>query len=159
MLGMTGGVVGRQTAPTAEIDAADLVDGTARFDVASTDEYVEGVADGIDRRLVKRLRRGEYAIQAHLDLHGRTQAEARVEVERFLEDARRRGHRCVLIVHGRGLHSKESVPILKERVQAWLSRGRVARGVLCFTTARPADGGAGAVYVLLRLGRASRDLV
>ena len=134
----------------AYAELADLVDGNASFDIASTDEYIEGVADGIDRRLVKKLRRGEYAIQAHLDLHGLTQAEARVEVEQFLDDSRSRGRRCVLIVHGRGLHSKDQIPVLKEAVRTWLERGPVARAVLAFATARPHDGGAGAVYVLLR---------
>jgi DNA-nicking Smr family endonuclease len=56
----------------------------------------------------------------------------------------------VLIIHGRGLHSKESVPVLKERLKVWLSRGRIGKSVLAFVTARPSDGGAGAVYVLLR---------
>lgn len=136
----------------AEVYAAlaDLVDGGGVFDVASTDEYIEGSATGIDRNLVRKLRRGDYAIQAHLDLHGLVKKEAHVEVEAFLDDARKRGLRCVLIVHGRGLHSKDSVPVLKERLRVWLSRGRIARGVLAFATAKPADGGAGAVYVLLR---------
>lgn len=134
----------------AYAELADLVDGEGTFDIASTDEYIEGLADGIDRRLVKNLRRGEYAIQAHIDLHGLVQAEARVEVEAFLDESRTRGLRCVLIVHGRGLHSKENVPVLKERVRHWLSRGRIARGVLAFASARPTDGGTGAVYVLLR---------
>ena len=134
----------------AYAELADLVDGAATFDIASTDEYIEGLADGIDRRLVANLRRGEYAIQAHIDLHGLVQTEARVEVEAFIEESRTRGLRCVLIVHGRGLHSKENVPVLKERVRQWLTRGRIARGVLAFASARPTDGGTGAVYVLLR---------
>lgn len=134
----------------AYAELADLVDGTGTFDVASTDEYVEGVAEGIDRSLVKNLRDGEYAIQAHIDLHGFVQTEARIQVEAFLDESRLRGLRCVLIVHGRGLHSKENVPVLKERVAVWLSRGRIARGVLAFVSARPTDGGTGAVYVLLR---------
>ncbi|MEO6954792.1 MAG: Smr/MutS family protein [Polyangia bacterium] len=134
----------------AYAELADLVDGTGTFDIASTDEYVEGVADGIDRRLVRNLRRGEYAIQAHIDLHGLVQTQARVEVEAFIEESRLHGLRCVLIVHGRGLHSKENMPVLKERVGQWLSRGRIARGVLAFVSALPTDGGTGAVYVLLR---------
>jgi DNA-nicking Smr family endonuclease len=56
----------------------------------------------------------------------------------------------VLIIHGRGRRSKDQIPVLKERLKVWLSRGRVGRGVLAFCTARPADGGAGALYVLLR---------
>jgi DNA-nicking Smr family endonuclease len=129
---------------------ADLVEGSGRFDIADTDEYIEGLAPGIDRRLLKKLRKGDYALQAHLDLHGLTSDEARREVERFLGAALLTGKRCVLIIHGRGLNSKEGIPVLKERLKSWLTRGKIARHVLAFATARPADGGAGAVYVLLR---------
>jgi len=129
---------------------ADLVDGAGVFDISATDEYIEGIGPGIDKRLLRKLRAGDYALQAHLDLHGHTSEEARVEVEKFLTTARSDGKRCVLIIHGRGHGSKEGIPILKERLKVWLTRGRIGRGVLAFCTARPADGGAGAVYVLLR---------
>jgi DNA-nicking Smr family endonuclease len=129
---------------------ADLVDGHGPFDISATDEYLEGLAPGIDRRLLRKLKRGEYAVQAHLDLHGLRSDEARAAVERFIAAAQREGQRCVLIVHGRGHNSKAGIPVLKERLKVWLSRGRLARSVLAFATARPADGGAGAVYLLLR---------
>jgi DNA-nicking Smr family endonuclease len=129
---------------------ADLVDGGGLFDITATDEYVEGIGPGIDKRLLRKLRAGDYAVQAHLDLHGFTSDEARVEVEKFLTAARTDGRRCVLVVHGRGHNSKEGVPVLKERLKVWLTRGRIGRGVLAFCSARPVDGGAGAVYVLLR---------
>jgi DNA-nicking Smr family endonuclease len=134
----------------AYAELADLVDGNGAWDIADTDEYIEGLAPGLDRRLLLRLRQGDYAVQAHLDLHGLTTEEARPRVEQFIHIARQNGQRCVLIVHGRGLNSKDQIPVLKERVRVWLTRGRVARAVLCFATARPTDGGAGAVYVLLR---------
>src|SRR6185295_13721766 len=104
----------------------------------------------IDRRLLKKLRKGDYAVQAHLDLHGMTAEEARGEVERFIDRSRNSGQRCLLIIHGRGQHSKEGIPVLKERMKVWLTRGRIGHGVLAFATARPSDGGAGALYVLLR---------
>jgi DNA-nicking Smr family endonuclease len=129
---------------------ADLVEGAGLFDIADSDEYIEGLAPGIDRRLLKKLRKGDYALQAHLDLHGLVADEARSEVERFLDGALAAGKRCVLIIHGRGLNSKEGIPVLKERLKSWLTRGKIGRHVLAFATARPADGGAGAVYVLLR---------
>jgi DNA-nicking Smr family endonuclease len=143
---------GRRVAEEAEAYAqlADLVDGVGPFDIADTDEYMEGLAPGIDRRLLKKLRRGDYALQAHLDLHGLVTDEAHLAVERFLASARAAGQRCVLIVHGRGHNSKEGIPVLKERLKVWLTRGRLSRVVLAFATARPADGGAGALYVLLR---------
>jgi DNA-nicking Smr family endonuclease len=129
---------------------ADLVEGAGAFDISATDEYIEGLGPGIDKRLLRKLRAGDYAVQAHLDLHGFTSEEARVEVEKFLVAARTDGRRCVLIIHGRGHGSKEGIPVLKERLKVWLTRGRIGRGVLAFCTARPTDGGAGAVYVLLR---------
>ena len=129
---------------------SDLVDGIGPFDIADTDEYIEGIAPGLDRRLLVRLRRGDYAMEGHIDLHGLKRDEARLRVEQFIQESRRRSRRCVLIIHGRGLNSKDQIPILKESVRLWLTRGRISRVVLCFATARPTDGGAGAVYVLLR---------
>jgi len=129
---------------------SELVAGEGPFDLADSDEYIEGAVPGLDRRILRRLRRGDYAIQAHLDLHGLVRSEAKEALARFIEQSRWRGLRCVLVVHGRGLHSKDQIPVLKEGVQRWLSRGQVGRSVLAFTTARPHDGGAGAVYVLLR---------
>ncbi len=127
-----------------------LVSGDAPFDIADTDEYVEGHVSGLDPALVRKLRRGDYSVQGHVDLHGLTREEARREVDRFLKDSRRRGRRCVLLVHGRGLHSDEQVPVLKEALRGWLATARLGRHVLAFATARPQDGGAGALYVLLR---------
>lgn len=129
---------------------SDLVDGSGSFDISDTDEYIEGIASGLDRRLLSRLRRGDFSVQAHVDLHGLTRDEARIRVETFLNESRLRSRRCVLIIHGRGLNSKDQIPVLKDSVRIWLTRGRISRAVLAFATARPTDGGAGAVYVLLR---------
>jgi DNA-nicking Smr family endonuclease len=142
----------------ALIALVGLVSGTTEFDISDTREYVEGTVVGLDPRIVRRLRRGEFAWQAHIDLHGMTAAEARIEVERFLLEAVRTGLRCVLVVHGRGLNSKDQVPVLKERLKSWLSRGRIGRVVLAFTSARPQDGGVGALYVLLRRDRRRRPI-
>jgi len=140
----------QQDESEAYAQLADLVEGVGAFDIGDSDEYIEGIAPGLDRRLLKQLKRGDYALQAHLDLHGMTSEEARGEVERFIDKARNQGRRCVLIIHGRGMHSKEQMPVLKERMKVWLTRGRIGQAVLAFATARPPDGGAGAVYVLLR---------
>ena len=131
-------------------ELADLVDGRAYFDITNSDEFIEGIAHGLDRRLLKRLRRGNYSVQSFIDLHGRTRQEARQALPQFIAEARRQQQRCVLIVHGRGLNSKDQIPVLKESLKVWLTRGSMARAVLAFCTARPSDGGAGAVYVLLR---------
>lgn len=137
-----------------DLEAVDalraLVSGDAPFDLSDSDEFVEGWVAGFDQKIVSKLRRGEFAVQGHVDLHGLKRDEAKREVEEFLRRSRLGGKRCILVVHGRGLHSKDNVPVLKEAVRGWLSSDRFGRHVLAFATARPADGGAGAIYVLLR---------
>src|SRR5437762_632754 len=86
---------------------SDLARGAARFDISDTREYVEGAIVGLDPRVLRRLRRGDFAWQDHLDLHGITSALARAAVDRFLADSDALGHRCGLIVHGRGHNSKD----------------------------------------------------
>ena len=138
----------------ADLEAVDelraLVRGDAPFDVADSDEFIEGRVAGLDQAILRKLRRGDYAVQGHVDLHGFTREEAKAEVDRFLRGSRQAGKRCVLLVHGRGLHSKDQLPVLKDALRTWLGHHRFARNVLAFATARPADGGAGAIYVLLR---------
>lgn len=129
---------------------AELVAGQGSFDIEDTDELLEGVAPGVDRNLLRSLKRGDFGPQAHLDLHGMNQVEAKEAVERFLTESRRAGKRCVRIVHGRGLNSRDQVPVLKARLKEWLGQKRIGQGVLAFATARPQDGGLGALYVLLR---------
>jgi len=137
-----------------ELEAYDelraLVTGEVEFDISDSDEFIEGHAHGLDTHVVRKLRRGEFAVQAHLDLHGLLKDEAKAELAGFLTRSRQQGKRCVLVVHGRGLHSKDQVPVLKEAVKRWMATERFARHVLAFATARPHDGGAGAVYVLLK---------
>jgi len=137
-----------------DLEAVDalraLVNGDGPFDLADGDEFIEGRAPGVDANLVRKLRRGDFAVQGHVDLHGLTREEAKGAVDRFLRDARNAGKRCVLVVHGRGIHSKDQLPILKDALRTWLATARFGRHVLAFATARPVDGGAGAVYVLLR---------
>lgn len=137
-------------------ELSDLVAGNGAFDITDTTEFLEGAAAGVDRGLIRRLRGGHFAFRRYLDLHGMTVAEARDAVSGFLQRALRDGERCVLIVHGRGLNSPDNVPVLKRKLVDWLSRGTWARSVLAFTSARPCDGGAGALYILLRKDRASR---
>jgi DNA-nicking Smr family endonuclease len=137
-----------------ELEALDelraLVSGDGPFDIADTDEYIEGRVAGVDQATVRKLRRGEFAVQGHLDLHGMTREEAKGLVDGFLRRSRQGGKRCVLLVHGRGIHSRDQVPVLKEALRTWLSTARFGRHVLAFATALPVDGGGGAVYVLLR---------
>lgn len=132
---------------------SDLVSGQAPFELTETEEYVEGARSGLDPRLVTRLRRGEFSTQSHLDLHGMTQPDAKEALAQFVLDSVRKGRRAVLVVHGRGLRSPGGQPVLKHAVAQWLSHGTIGSYVLAFTTARAYDGGAGAVWVLLRRER------
>jgi DNA-nicking Smr family endonuclease len=137
-----------------DLDALDelraLVSGDSPFDLADTEEFIEGRVAGLDQAIVRQLRNGEYAVQGHVDLHGLTREEAKGTLDRFLRSARSAGKRCVLVVHGRGIHSKDQIPVLKEALRVWFVTARFRRHVLAFATARPVDGGAGALYVLLR---------
>jgi DNA-nicking Smr family endonuclease len=105
------------------------------------------VRPGVDRRVMKRLRRGQYAIGGECDLHGLTVAAARREISVFLAECARFDVRCARIIHGKGLRSGREGPVLKGEVATWLSR---RADVAAFCSAKPADGGTGAVYVLLR---------
>jgi DNA-nicking Smr family endonuclease len=131
--------------------ARGLMRGRTRFDVSWSEEYVEGRRPEVGSETMSRLRAGGISWQDHLDLHGMTRPEAREAVESFLGSARSRALSCVLIVHGRGKGSEGGTPVLKEKLVAWLTReGSLGARVLAFTSARPCDGGYGAVYVLLR---------
>jgi DNA-nicking Smr family endonuclease len=111
-----------------------------------TDETLSFRRRGIGPDVLKRLRRGEWAIQAQIDLHGLRRDQAREQLADFLRDAARRGLRCVRVVHGKGLGSPGREPVLKGKVRAWLVQ---KAEVVAFTQARPAEGGAGALVVLL----------
>lgn len=101
----------------------------------------------IGRKTFRRLARGGFSVQAHIDLHGMTVAEARGALADFLDEGRHHGHTCVRVVHGKGRGSGARGPVLKSKVDRWL---RQWEPVLAFVSARQVDGGTGAVYVLLR---------
>lgn len=112
-----------------------------------TGEQLEFRAPGVQDAAFRRLRRGVYRMDRELDLHGLRADQARLAVARFLAECRARDARCVRIIHGKGLRSKGEGPVLKQRLDGWLRR---RDDVLAFCSARPAHGGTGAVYVLLR---------
>jgi DNA-nicking Smr family endonuclease len=125
----------------------------AGFEITRSGERCEGLAKGVDAAHLRRLRRGEVDVERRLDLHGMTAAEARRGLGAALREAAAAGVRCVLVVHGRGLHS-EGGAVLKDAVVDWLTAAPLAALVLAFASALPRDGGAGASYVLLRRRRA-----
>jgi len=115
-------------------------------DVETGEELSYG-RPGLRPGVLRRLRRGQYPLQAALDLHGLTVREAHAALADFLRECAGTGARCVRVIHGKGLRSAHRGPVLKGKVNLWLRR---RDDVLAFVSARPADGGTGAVYVLLR---------
>ncbi len=112
-----------------------------------TGEELVFLRNGLSKQILKKLRRGFWATQDHLDLHGLRTEEARALLVSFLNDALKHGLRCVRIVHGKGLRSRNAEPVLKRKIGNWLGQ---RDEVLAFVQARAEDGGSGAVAVLLK---------
>ena len=113
----------------------------------STGEELYFARPGVPAAAVRKLRRGGWVIRGELDLHGHTGDEARVALAAFLNRCMVEDRRCVRIIHGKGLGSKNRLPVLKNKVRHWLMQ---RDDVLAFCQARAVDGGAGAVVVLLK---------
>jgi DNA-nicking Smr family endonuclease len=101
---------------------------------------------GVQDSVMRKLRRGHYRVQAEIDLHGLTVPEAKAVLREFLAQAVSQGMRCVRIIHGKGLRSGHRGPVLKSAVSSVLRR---TASVIAFVSARPVDGGTGALYALL----------
>ena len=143
-----------RTSPRARFsrrDEQDALRETLEADVEST-EFQSGqsltfVRPIVGRRTFRKLARGNFSVQSEIDLHGLTVADARTVLADFIEASVDRGHRCVRVIHGKGIGSGNRGPILKRKVDTWL---RKWDAVLAFISARQVDGGTGAVYVLLK---------
>jgi DNA-nicking Smr family endonuclease len=116
-------------------------------DAPPLDDVLSYTGNGIQKRLMLQLKRGNLPIGDRLDLHGLTVVQAHRQVMHFLQHSRASGYRCVLVIHGRGARSAGNIPILKMNVNSWLLENE---DVLAFHSAQIRDGGTGAVYVLLR---------
>ena len=112
--------------------------------------YAHGQAPGLEKRTQMRLRRGQVAIEARLDLHGMTQSQAHDRVYRFLEAARNNGLRTVLVITGKGLRGDGQIGVLRSAVPRWLNEPPLRDWIKAFDHAAPRDGGEGALYILLR---------
>lgn len=121
-----------------EMDVETLLD---------TDQSLSFTRTGVGLDVVRKLRKGHWVIQGELDLHGMRREEARTELADFLHRAGKRGIRCVRVIHGKGLGSRNREPILKQLVYRWLVQ---KDEVLAFCIARASDGGNGALVVLLK---------
>ena len=112
-----------------------------------TGEEILFKRDGIQDRVFQKLRRGQFSIEAELDLHGMTIAAAKEALSQFLATVLRKRQSCVRIIHGKGRGSRNGRPVLKLKLQSWLMQ---RNNVLAYCSARPRDGGTGAVYVLIK---------
>lgn len=120
------------------------------FDVSTlldTDDELSYRRTGIGTDVTQKLRKGHWSMQGQLDLHGMRSDEAREALGQFIRDANKRGWRCVRVVHGKGLGSPGKTPVLKSKVHSWLVQ---KNQVMAFVQAKPAEGGAGALVVLLK---------
>jgi len=125
----------------------DMFSDDYAIDDVETGEELFFARNGLQNKLIKQLRRGQLSVTAELDLHGMIVYEARTALTRFLKDCQKHGDRCVRIIHGKGNGSRHKLPVLKNKVNHWLQQ---RNEILAFCSARPVDGGTGAVYVLLK---------
>lgn len=110
------------------------------------EEFIGYKRDSIDNKTLRKLRKGQYNVEAILDLHGLSVLKAKLEVDFFLQQCLHDNKRVILIIHGKGHHSEEA-PILKNKLNQWLRQTDV---VLAFCSAAPGHGSRGAIYVLLK---------
>jgi DNA-nicking Smr family endonuclease len=137
--------------PTKRIeDERAVLDELAKLfidDDAEIEDDSSYLRPGLPRDILRKLRRTHWVVQDDLDLHGLTGDEAALETARFIASCRKRGLRCVRIVHGKGLRSPGREPVLKRKIRKLLTR---RDDVIAFVEPRSAQGGAGAVVVLLQ---------
>jgi DNA-nicking Smr family endonuclease len=112
------------------------------------EDKVAFIAPGLQKNVLKKLRKGYYGLDANIDLHGMTSREAQQQLLHFLHFCVEDGCRCVQIIHGKGYNSPDHQPVLKNDINLWL---RQHKDVLAFCSTPPKAGGTGALYVLLKL--------
>lgn len=117
------------------------------FSLLDTDDGLSYRQDGVGWDVIQKLRRGQWAVQQQIDLHGLRTEQARESLGQFIRDMHKLGVRCVRVIHGKGLGSPGKTPVLKTKVQKWLVQ---REEVLAFVQAPPNQGGAGALLVLLQ---------
>lgn len=153
--------------PEPEDDEADpearlmrqAMTGSVEFELELSDEYMHGYVRGLDSKIFQQLKAGRLSSEGHLDLHGQNAEQALDSLLFFMRESYLAGRRMVLVITGRGKNSPKGLSILRQEVQTWLTREPLRRITLAFCTAQPKDGGAGALYVLLRKMKKSQGKV
>ncbi len=132
------------------VNVEEHLSGTAEIDVQTVgiEDSLSFMAPGLQHNVLKKLRKGQFGLDAEIDLHGLTSNEAKRQLLHFLHDCIEDGCRCVHIIHGKGYRSADNHPVLKNNLNLWL---RQHQSVQAFCSAPPKDGGTGAVFVLLQL--------
>jgi DNA-nicking Smr family endonuclease len=102
---------------------------------------------GVQQQIMRKLRRGQYAIESELDLHGMTVSVAKKELKDFLAYCQSTNRRCIRIIHGKGHGSVDKIPVLKNKLNKWLQN---YDSILAFCSAPTHDGGSGAIYALIK---------
>jgi DNA-nicking Smr family endonuclease len=120
-----------------------------RFESIDDGVRLEGRRIDVDPREIRKLRRGMYAVEGKVDLHGMSLEEAREAVTAFVKRRQSEGDRVIAVIHGKGTHTPGGMGVLRGEIGAWLSDGRAARHVAAFATAPDDMGGAGVLLVLL----------
>jgi DNA-nicking Smr family endonuclease len=143
----------RETVPPAPPSFARLLEEKIEFEMEYTHEFMTGQVRGLDAKIFRKLKNGEFSVQGHLDLHGMNTDQARFAVMDFLRRSYMESRRCVLIIPGRGRNSPLGQGVLRQELTTWLTQAPLKRIILAFTTALPRHGGSGAVYLLLRQAR------
>lgn len=128
----------------------EIIDGRIEFAIQHTGEYMEGFVQGVSPEVLEKLRLGQLSPEGHVDLHGLNALQAYTELTRFIKNAYQRNMRTVTVITGRGINSPDGIAVIRNLIQEWLTHDPFKRVVLAFCSAQPRDGGAGALYVLLR---------
>jgi len=124
--------------------------GNVDFELELSDEYMHGYVRGLDSKIFQQLKAGSLSAEGRLDLHGQNTDQALDSLLFFMRESYLAGRRMVLVIPGRGKNSPRGLSILRQEMQTWLTREPLRRITLAFCTAQPKDGGAGALYILLR---------
>ncbi len=128
----------------------EIIDGRIEFAIQHTGEYMESFVQGVSPEVLDKLREGQLSPEGHVDLHGLNALQAYTELIRFIKNAYQRNMRTVTVITGRGINSPDGIAVIRNLIQEWLTHDPFKRVVLAFCSAQPRDGGAGALYVLLR---------
>jgi len=140
-------VAAQRLADEARVLADSLSDEVSLETGLEAGDELAYLRDGLSKQVLRKLRRGQWVVQDEIDLHGMRSEPARELLVDFLNQAKRKGFRCVRVVHGKGHRSPNREPVLKRKMAHWLQQ---RNEVLAYCEAPAVDGGSGATVVLLK---------